>query len=84
MTKTEFEQTDILQAGYKSIYEGKENPYLYSSDYWLLFEVGIYLAQLGRMYPSYAKKSRGYTVIVDGTRYTLHEDPTGSYTFIMK
>lgn len=49
------------------------NPYLYSSDFWLLWEAGHWLQRTGKSRPVRAKKSRGYVVKVSYNGHHWHE-----------
>lgn len=52
------EQLQIVLNGY----EGKENPFLWGSNNWLLHEAGKGMAKAGYSKPVFGKKSRGFTV----------------------
>ena len=49
-------------AGYLARDDRSHNPYLFSSDCWLVWEAGYQLAYVGCSKPVKAKKSRGYSV----------------------
>lgn len=39
-----------------------ECPHLFSSDMWLLWQLGAYLKRMGKQVPALVKKSRGFSV----------------------
>ena len=50
--------------GLESFKARTSNPYIWSSNCWLLFEAGLLWANRGSSAPVSARKSRGYTVKV--------------------
>ena len=50
--------------GLESLKARTPNPYIWSSNCWLLFEAGLLWANRGSSAPVSARKSRGYTVKV--------------------
>ncbi len=73
------EANEIAVNGYQAPNGSDDNPYLWSSDNWLLFELGVYFNRTGRATPCNVSKSRGFSVNANTMKFRLIDANTPDF-----